>query len=284
MFNLIVQTQNGEILDFAKSTDKYDILSVEGISSPDTTINTSNLYFGDGCVVNSTKVEKRNIVINLNIKKPIEKNRIELYRFFACNANITLYWSNDTRDTYIAGFVEKFETNLFDKVQQPQISIICPQPYFISTDTDIVKFSENEELFEFPFSIEYPPGVAMSEIKSQKVQSVDVGEAVTGIKIKISAVGGSVKNPSITNRTTGETFTVEYTMSQNQQLLINSTIGEKSIYLLNGSTKNNILARRKLGSKWTTCLPGQNYFSCDAETGAENMIVEYIINKKYQGV
>lgn len=284
MFNLIVETQNGERLDFSQVRDKYDILSIDGLTSPDTNINTSNLYYSDGCVINSMKAEKRNIVINLNIKPPIETNRLELYKFFACKAKITLYWTNDSRDVYIKGIVEKFETNLFDKVQQPQISIICPQPYFISTTEDVIGFTDSESLFEFPFSISWPPGKAISEEKGRISQLVDVGEATTGIIIKISAVGGAVTNPTVMNRTTGDTFTINYTMSDSQQIVVNSNVGEKSIYLYTGSSKKNFLSKRKYGTQWITCVPGYNDFYYTADSGSDYMQVEFIMAKKYQGV
>lgn len=283
MFNLIVETQNGERLDFSQVKDKYDILSIDGLTSPDTNINTSSLYYTDGCLVNSMRAEKRNIVINLNIKTPIELNRLELYKFFACKAKITLYWTNGSRDVYIKGIIEKFETNLFDKVQQPQISIICPQPYFISTTEDVIGFTDSESLFEFPFSIS-DMGITMGEGKGRISQLVDVGEANTGIIVKITAVGGAVTNPSITNRTTGDTFTINYTMSANQQIVINSNAGEKSIYLYTESSKKNFLSKRKYGTKWITCVPGNNDFYYTAESGSTNMQVEFIVNKKYQGV
>ena len=284
MFNLIVETQNGERLDFSQVRDKYDILSVDGLTSPDTNINTSSLYYTDGCLVNSMRAEKRNIVITLNIKPPIELNRLELYRFFACKAKITLYWTNDSRDVYIKGIVEKFEANLFDKVQQPQISIICPQPYFISTTEDVIGFTDSESLFEFPFSISWPPGKAISEGKGRISQLVDVGEATTGIIIKISAVGGAVTNPTVMNRTTGDTFTINYTMSANQQIVVNSNVGEKSIYLYTGSSKKNFLSKRKYGTQWITCVPGYNDFYYTADSGSDYMQVEFIMAKKYQGV
>lgn len=283
MFNLIVETQNGERLDFSQVRDKYDILSIDGLTSPDTSINTSSLYYTDGCLVNSMRAEKRNIVINMNIKPPIELNRLKLYKFFACKAKITLYWTNDSRDVYIKGIIEKFETNLFDRLQQPQISIICPQPYFMSTTEDVIGFTDSESLFEFPFSIP-DMGIIMGEGKGRISQLVDVGEANTGIIIKITAVEGAVTNPSITNRTTGDTFTINYTMSANQQIVINSNAGEKSIYLYTESSKKNFLSKRKYGTKWITCVPGYNDFYYTAESGSANMQVEFIVNKKYQGV
>lgn len=284
MFSLIVETQNGERLDFSQVRDKYDILSIDGLTSPDTNINTSSLYYTDGCLVNSIRAEKRNIVINLNIKPPVELNRLELYKFFACKAKITLYWTNDSRDVYIKGIVEKFEINLFDKVQQPQISIICPQPYFISTTEDVIGFTDSDSLFEFPFSISWPPGQAISERKERISQLVDVGEATTGIIIKISAVGGAVNNPTIMNRTTGDTFTISYTMSDSQQIVVNSNAGEKSIYLYTGSSKKNFLSKRKYGTQWITCVPGYNDFYYTADSGSDYMKVEFIMVKKYQGV
>lgn len=283
MFNLIIETQNGERLDFAKVRDKYDILSIEGLTSPETNINTSNLYYADGCLVNSVRAEKRNIVINLNIKPPIETNRLKLYKFFACKAKITLYWTNDSRDVYIKGIIEKFETTLFDKVQQPQISIICPQPYFISTTEDVIGFTDSESLFEFPFSIPNM-GITMGEGKGRISQLVDVGEATTGIIIKISAVGGAVTNPTVMNRTTGDTFSVNYTMSDSQQIVVNSNVGDKSIYLYTGSSKKNFLSKRKYGTQWITCVPGYNDFYYTAEKGSEYMQVEFYFSKKYQGV
>lgn len=283
MFNLIIETQNGERLDFAKVRDKYDVLSIEGLTSPETNINTSNLYYADGCLVNSVRAEKRNIVINLNIKPPIETNRLKLYKFFACKAKITLYWTNDSRDVYIKGIIEKFETTLFGKVQQPQISIICPQPYFISTTEDVIGFTDSESLFEFPFSIPNM-GITMGEGKGRISQLVDVGEATTGIIIKISAVGGAVTNPTVMNRTTGDTFSVNYTMSDSQQIVVNSNVGDKSIYLYTGSSKKNFLSKRKYGTQWITCVPGYNDFYYTAEKGSEYMQVEFYFSKKYQGV
>ena len=148
MYTLIVENEKGEQLKLTNS-DKYDVLKIDGLNPSAAKINLDNVAGLNGAIYNSSRVDARNIVIYLNIKFPIEENRQLLYNYFSTNQKVKLYFKNKNRNVFIDGYVETFENNLFGITQQPQISIICPDPFFKQLSKSTIEFSNTISLFEF---------------------------------------------------------------------------------------------------------------------------------------
>lgn len=281
MYKLIVENEKGERLELTNSP-YFDVLELDGIGSLEAQINTAELANVDGAMYSNSRIHSRNIVITLNIRYPIEENRIKLYKYFRVKRYVKLYYRNDHRDVYTEGYVETFENNLFKNLQQPQISIICPCPFWKSNSDNTVNFSVLSALFEFPFSIP-AAGIEFSRINKITTTYINAGNVETGAVIRLHATG-EVEDPVIFNRTTGEFFGITVTMTSGDEIVINTQQGEKSVKLTRGGTVTNLLASRTSGSSWLVFEPGENETGYSAESGQSSLDVTVTVVQKFEGV
>lgn len=282
MYHLIVENESGGKLELTNNRN-YDVLSVSGTNPPVATINTVNIVGMDGSRFKSSRVQQRNIVITLNIQHPIEANRLALYNFFRVKRWVKLYYKNSRRDVYIEGYVESIENNPWSQLQQPQISIICPQPYWLSTSETTVNFSNSKAAFEFPFSIP-SEGIEFSTLEQIASEIVNVGEVQTGGIITFFATTDQIINPKFYNRTANTFFGIDFEMNQGDLIIVNSLIGQKSVTLLRDGVTTNILSDRTDGSTWLTLEPGENEVSFGSDEGSENLRATLTIAQKFEGV
>lgn len=282
MYRLIAENEKGERLELTNNRN-FDVLEVTGTNPPAAAINTVNVAGMDGSRFNSSRVERRNIVITLSIHHPIETNRLTLYNFFRVKRWVKIYYQNSHRDVYIAGYVESFENNPWAQKQQPQISIICPNPFWQSTADTTVKFSNSNALFEFPFSIP-SPGIEFSALNYLTTAVINAGEIETGGIIRFYAAANQIVNPKFYNRTTNKFFGLTLDMNAGDLITINTQTGEKSVMLLRSGAATSQLHNMTSGSSWLTFEPGENEVSFDADEGAANLEVSLTIIQKYEGV
>lgn len=282
MYTLIVENEQGEQLELTHN-ENYDVIEVIGLNPPTAAINTAIVAGFDGSRFNSSRIEQRNIVITLNIRSHIETNRLALYKYFRVKRYIKVYYKNGSRDVYIEGYVESFENNLFGMTQQPQISIICPNPFWKSVNETQVDFSDLLPLFEFPFSIT-SAGIEFSRINKLTTAYINAGDVATGAIIQFYATADQILNPTFYNLTTGEYFGLNFDMEAGDVITINTQQGEKSVTLLRNAIKTNILSTRKSGSSWIEFEPGTNEISYEADEGQTNLNVTVTAVQKYEGV
>lgn len=282
MYTLIAENESDERLQLTDNRN-YDVLDVSGTSPPAANLNYSSIVGLDGALFNSSVVGIRNIVITLNIHHPIELNRIALYRFFRPKHKIRIYYANNSRDVYVDGYVETFENNPWTQLQQPQISIICCQPFWISAAETVVRFDNSIALFEFPFSIP-DEGIEFSRYERLFSAFVNVGEIETGGLIRFEANDDGIENPKFYNRTTGEYIGFNITMNRGDVITVNTEQGKKSAVLLREGIKTNLLSYRSIGSTWVQFIAGTNEVSYDADEGAENLETNLTIVQKFEGV
>lgn len=282
MFTLIVENESNEQLELTNS-EAYDVIKIDGLTPSGATINTSSVAGLDGTRFNSASIAQRNLVIYLNIKSPVEENRQQLYKYFRVKRKCKIYFKNQNRDVFIEGYVETFEADLFGMTQQPQISIICPEPFFKAVDEILVEFSNTLALFEFPFSIP-EEGIEFSRIESMTTKYINAGDIETGAIITLSALSNQILNPIIYNRTSNEFFKLAVDLSEGDTLVINTNKGEKSVRLIKSGVETNLLNKITSGSTWLQFQPGVNEISYDADEGAANLKVNVAIAQKYGGV
>lgn len=281
MFELTVQNKKGEQLRLTDSKS-YDVLEISGLNPSAANVNTKAVTGYDGTKFNSSRIGQRNIVITLNIKYPIEENRLNLYKFFQVKRYIKIYFTTMTRNVWIEGIVESFENNHFTNLQKPVISIICPDPYWKSADERTFDFTESVSLFEFPFEIP-TGGIAFSERIVKTSEYINTGDVPTGGIITFTA-SGTVTNPKIINNTTGEFFELDCEMQSGDRIVINTGFGEKSVILKHLYYEENILSSRSAGSKWIVFESGENLISYTAESGAEYLSLKISAVQKFEGV
>ena len=278
---IIVENERGERLQMSGNR-YFDLFDIVGTNPPVANINTSKIAGVDGSRFNSAQAEQRNLVLYLNLHPPIEATRMLLYKFFRIKQPVKIFCKTKERDVFIEGRVESFENNPFTQLQQPQISIICPQPYWSAVDDMVGNFWRSVPLFEFPFSIP-AEGVEFSRLERLSTIAVNGGEIETGCIITFSAIG-AVTNPKFYNDTTGEMFGVDIVLQDEDKLIICTLEGQKSVKLIRGTTTTNELANRASGSKWIRMAPYQNIIRYDAASGVDNLKCAVTFPLLYEGV
>ena len=282
MFILIAENEYGEQLELTNNP-AYVIKSIAGLDPPDATINTTKNAGEDGSKYNSGSVGNRTLTLTVAINSPAEPNRIALYTYFKTKKKTRIYYSNDTRDVYIDGYVQRMTVGFFEKKQVAQIVILCPQPFFNAIDENIVDFSSTTAGFEFPFSLP-AEGAAFSTITLDDNKNIiNGGDVESGFVIKLAAFG-DVVNPQIYNMQTNEFFKLTITLADGDEVTIDTRKKQKSVTLTSGGVTSNIIGHLDQGSTWLSLNPGDNIFLVTATTTPENMIVTAIERDQFEGV
>lgn len=285
MLRCWAETETGSKLELTQNSE-YDVINIEGLNPVSATINTYKIGVSDGEHYNSSYVNMRNIVLYIvpkNKANDIETNRLALYKYFRPKHKIRLYFQHDSRDIFIDGYVETFETSLFSQLQQFQISVICPQPYFLDISTAQGDFTQIENLFEFPFAIE-EDGIEFSRFgQIDDIYIDNDGEVETGVIIKLYAFG-YVSNIELYLNDTQYFKLGDLSLETGDILTINTNAGEKSVMLLRNGVEINCINYVAKGSTWFTLETGENKISKIIGSGMESVNIDVGYYIKYIGV
>lgn len=285
MLRCWVETDNGQKLELTQNSE-YEVINIEGLNPVGATINTYKIGVSDGEHYNSSYVNMRNIVFYIVPRyhsNDIETNRLFLYRYFRPKHKVRLYFQHDSRDVFIDGYVETFETSLFSQLQQFQISVICPQPYFLDISTAQGDFTQIENFFEFPFAIE-KEGIEFSRFgQIDDIYITNNGEVETGVIIKLYAFG-SVNGIELYLNDTQYFKLGDLSLETGDILTINTNKGEKSVMLLRNGVEINCINYVAKGSTWFTLEIGENKISKIIQSGMESINIDVGYYIKYIGV
>lgn len=282
MYSLILENHKGEQIQLSQNPN-YTILSIGGLNPPKSNVNTAVNANFDGSVYKSSRMEERNIVIELAIEGNVEANRIALYQYVKSKKQCTVYYTNSTRNVSIVGYVEGFEIGFFEEKETVQISIICPRPYFVDNVETNLEFSSVTPLFEFPFSIPEEGIEFSSLVLGEEVNIINNGDIETGIIVTFTAYG-VVQNPTIYNVETRQSLKVEIEMNEGDILTINTNKGSKSIISTVDGVKTNVLNDLAVGSTWLQLESGDNVMTYTADNYPENLTCNIEYSNLYEGV
>lgn len=275
----------------------FVITSIEGLGPGKATINTTEIATNDGSLFNSSRLPSRNIVISLKYlwKDTIEDVRQLSYKYFPIKQKLKLLIKTDNREASIEGYVESNEPQIFSENETADISIICPNPFFYSSEVNTTVFSGIEPMFEFPFSNESLTEnlLIMSEIYNyREMNIVYEGDAEIGVTITIHAIG-DVGNITIYNTGNRETMTIDaakietYTGSgiiAGDDIIISTVTGNKYVHLVRAGETTNIINCIDKNSDWFKLSKGDNVFAYVAEEGLNNIQLSIENQIVYEGV
>lgn len=270
------------------------IQRVEGLGPSKATINSTEIATMDGARYNSSRVSSRNIVLSLVLlpHPSVEDSRLTTYRYFPLNQRVKIEVETTNRKCYAYGYVETNEPDIFSSYETCQISIVCPDPYFYSSKgaTQVV-FSGIKPVFEFPFSNELVLGeknLTLSEIVQLKSQTIEYeGDTDTGFTLYIRAKD-AVKNIMVYNydsnariiiRTDAIETITGMALGTDDEIVICTTKGSKSVRLLRKGQYFNIFNAVDKTSDWLTLSKGRNTIVFTAEEGddALELTIEYLL-------
>lgn len=262
---------------------------IEGLGPPKATVNTKEVSTNDGSQFNSARIGDRNIVLSLHFQQTetesIEDIRHKSYKYFPIKKQVTLTIVTDNRTSKAVGIVETNKPNIFEKQENTQISIVCPDPYLYSAgdkEYNNTIFYGIEPLFHFPFC---NPSTTEKKINFSAIKNLTenvvtyTGDADIGVVITIHAIGPAT-NITIYNTGTREFMTINTSkilaltgsgLVAGDEIVITTIRGEKGIILLRGGHTTNILNCIAKNSSWFTLAKGDNLFAYTAESGSSNL-------------
>lgn len=277
MFEFSVQNDKGEILELTENPN-YNVTQITGLTPAGCTINTAAVAGMDGEAFNSVRINKRNIMITIIPEHPIEQNRNLLYRYFPEKKKIRLFYENDTRSVYIDGYVESMESDLFTKKQSYQISILCPDPFFVDTkETGAFSCAPVVPLLEFPYSAEE---MEMSEIATGGFMLNNPGTVPSGALFHVSI---TAPTESLTIYTDSGFLGIKEHLEAFDNVYIQTTTKEKAIWLERGGTVTNLLPKRISDMTWAQVEPGTNHYHVEVDTPT-GYIMDVTYRVLYEGV
>lgn len=281
-FTLILENETGEQINMTTTANQYMTSEIDGLYPPAGTISTSTYAGMDGSYLNNAFIEKRNIVISFEMRGfDIEKCRHQLYKIVKTSRYIKVFYKTPNTDVYTEGYVETCEISNFQQLVSGQISIICPDIYWYSTNTQIAEYSQVFGSFHFVFPDDdklFPIGV----YNTQNTMTIQNDGDETGFTLEIS--GGPAKNPTIYNIATGEYMQISGDIEQGDIIRITTKTGNKTVTLDRWGVKTNIINRLVSGSAWLNLREGENKFALSAASGLRNLKVRLIHRNAYLGV
>ena len=259
MLKVKAENENGDLIDLSSQLG-FVLTSVTGLTPPMSAVNTSTLATKDGSLYNSSKMNNRNIVLTIKPVWRVEATRVNLYKYIKSKKYIKLYLKTDSRDVYIEGYVESFDGDLYELGQTLQVSVICPDPYFIKKTAETYNFAD------------------------QAVTVTNSSDFETGCQITLN-ITGVAENVTITNSATGETFIFKQALENGDKVTIDTRRGKKKLRLTRGGTTTNIINTiDTANTTWLQMIPGDNVLTITADSGAANIGGSVKIQPIYEGL
>lgn len=267
---ITVRNSNNEILKLTQSMD-YQIPQYGGgfFPTPASLAFSDNSAF-DGGSINSARVSKGNLNLNINIKRNAEANRLKLYKFFRPSSKVRLSYKNGSRDVYIDCVVEDFTPNPFNPFYTSCTAVlVAPNPYWQAMEESVVNYSSVIDNFYFSFPQSTVPTHFSYLSHSTERNIVNDGEVETGFLITMQ-VNGEMSDPRFINKNTGQFFELDYDFILGDILKINTVVGKKSVILTRNAEDINLFNYVKPNSTWLQLSSGDNIYVYTATEGQTN--------------
>jgi Phage tail protein len=243
-------------------TDLIQITNIDGLDPVKASVNTSPFGSVDGEAYTGSNVLSRNIVLTLHPNPDWDNWTSEILRkllysyFMPKRATRLVFYSDDQVPVEIFGIVESVEANPFSKDPEFQVSIICPDPYFVALEPTVL--------------------TGQSIRAGGTVRAVDYnGSVEIGIGVKVTFASGAA--PALIGIQIGDPeiayFRVNASVSATKYFEMSSLPMRKFVQNVDLSTGviSNLLSHVvQEGSSWPHLEPGTNEFSVVTDTGVQD--------------
>jgi Phage tail protein RIFT-related domain len=247
-------------------TDFIQVTNITGLEPVKAAVSTSPFGSVDGAAYTGSSVLSRNIVLTLRPNPnwanwTYESLRRLIYSYFMPKrATRLIFYSDDMIPVRIEGIVEAVEVNQFSQDPEIQVSIICPDPYFIALNPEVITGQSIR-----------PDGV---------IATIDYdGTMEAGIYVKVTHVstpaptyiGIQIGDPEISH------FNIAAAVSSSLYFEMSSIPMQKYVQNvdLNTGVIINLLPKVQAGSSWSVLQPGENHFSIITDAGVQDWELTY---------
>lgn len=284
MYKLTLKSAFGELVFGDQLYTPYTITEIEGIATPEATINLTDLALIDGQKYNSAKTNTRTINLAFAIEYNAEPNRLNVYNVLRLKHPVRMIYKSELLNVFIDGYVQLVEISHFEMKQIVTVTLICPSPYFKAVDAMVADLAQNIRMFHFKFAITAENPVPLGVFRSVPMVTVEnTGHADTGLIFDCTFTG-LVSGLTIIDYDTGEYFGVNGEYAADQHLIINTNKGEKSVFFKWGSETINEFGKVEPGSTWFQ-ISNTRTFTFAVQSGSiSNVSIAISLYSLYEGV
>lgn len=267
-----VRTSQGSLLSLPLD-DVSDGLVIEDIGGLDpvkATLVSSSFARLDGVQYHSSQREARNLILKLGLEPDyvidtVRDLRNRLYTFFMPKSEVSLrFYDSDGLIVDISGRVESFETPLFTKEPEVDISIVCFDPDFVSLTPVVLNGTSTSTSAETLIAYD---GTVDAGIQF----TLNVNRPLTEFTFYHRPPDGTLRS-------------IDFAASliAGDVLTINTVPGSKGATLTRSNTVSSILYGISPQSNWVSLMHGDNYIRVYAEGAGIPFSISYI--RKYGGL
>jgi Phage tail protein len=248
--------------------DLIQVRNITGLDPVKASVGTSPYGSVDGASYVGSSVLSRNIVLTLHPNPnwdtwTYESLRRLLYSYFMPKrATRLVFLSDDLIPVEISGIVESVAVNPFSKDPEVVVSIICPDPYFVSVDPTVVtgqtvRSGGEAIVVEYNGTIETGMHVTVTWVEDPVPGDI-------GIQI-----GDPLLTYFATHANVNASKYFEVSSLPMRKFVQNVEIGSGII--------TNLLSKVHIqeGSSWPTLQPGENEFSVVTDQGVQDFELTY---------
>lgn len=258
------------LLSLQNPANGYVVKDIDGLDPVKAVIVSSHFASMDGEEYQSSRREKRNIIIKLDLKPEytsgtVRDLRNRLYGIFMPKTTVRLrFYEEDETFVDIYGMVESFDCPLFIKDPEATISLLCFDSDFYTPDPIIV--NGNTTPYDTEILIDYE-GTVETGIQLH----MNVNRTLPAITIHHRLTGGSVRDLAFVAP-----------LIAGDVLDISTVSGDKGATLLRGGISSSVLYGVSPVAIWTNLFPGSNYIRVSSGGAPIAYTIEY--TNKYGGL
>ena len=275
-FSLILENAAGDKINLSTTANNFMTSKIEGLNPPPGTISTSSYAGMDGSYLNNAFIEKRNLVIHFEMRgMGVESRRHQLYKVVKPSRYVKVYYKTAGIDVFTEGYVEICEVSNFEQLVSGQMSILCPDIYWYSTESVMAYYSQITGAFTFPFPTESnPEPFVLGKYNTQNIMEIINDGDEIGFTLVIEALEDA-RSPTLYNADTDEYLQITGEILAGDIITVTTKTGHKTVTLDRGGVKTNIINRLVSGSTWLTLREGKNRFYLRG-TGLQNLRVTIV--------
>lgn len=249
------------------SNDFFNLIDITGLTTLNSNVASVVVPYMDGDVVNSVQAQPREVTLYLRLKQSAGIQAAERYvmKYVKPKLSGTLHIVRDDMDIRLEGIVTAVDLPRFTQGCTMAVTLYCAMPYWVDSEAVQAEISPIINMHHFPVS--FPEeGIVLGTFDNDLSQHlVNRGDVETGMKITMIATG-EVVNPKLTAED-GRFIGINDTLQENDEVIINTVKGEKSI------TKNGVDILNKIaeGSHFLQLQTGDNRFTISADEGVNSI-------------
>lgn len=249
--------------------ESYILESVTGLD-PD---QISPVYYGGYSSLGATDryysmtLPPRDIALRIKLNPQLALNqtysslREKLYKVISKSRSSKVELrlrNNNSTIAVIQGFVQRFESSLFDSDPRVQLSIFCPTPMFKSPTYINAIPALTGPVYPDYYNRSYEDTLSTAPHGFKMILHLATYH-VTSLKINMMVDGGYDNQP----------FLVEKSFEPGDYVYFSSEEDDKYLYFVRGSTVTHLTDKIASGSVWPIMFPGNNTYRFWAPTYEE---------------